>query len=35
MARCLYEAGFMAVLRQYQGERCAADDKGEILEGPC
>ena len=29
----LYEAGFMAILRQYQGEICAADDNGEILEG--
>ncbi|MBT3427566.1 MAG: DUF1330 domain-containing protein [Gammaproteobacteria bacterium] len=30
----LYEAGFMDILRQYQGEICAADDNGEILEGP-
>lgn len=30
----LYEAGFMDILHQYQGEICAADDNGEILEGP-
>ena len=29
----LYEAGFMAILNQYQGEICAADDTGEVLEG--
>lgn len=29
----LYEAGFMEILLQFQGEVCAVDDAGEVLEG--